>query len=161
MRICATTSFNSSSSVAFPGPGIVAAAAFSLSLKFVFVANVVPRRLLPGPVRSTTGIPLSVELAAAFSLHLIGFHFLDLDVATVIASSVSSAGDDTVKSSFLALAMTSARLSGFDPESESFGSDLVLLSASVVCLPRLLSTCAASEIFIGDVPSGLRALSNR
>ncbi len=159
MRTCATTSLNSSASVAFPGPGVVAAAAFSLSLKFVFVANVVPRQLLPGPVRSTTGLLLSNVLAATFLIRLIGFHFLDLDVATVIASSASSAGDDALKNSFLALAMASARLSGFDHESESFGSDLVLLSASVVCLPRLLLSCASAAIFIGDVPSGLRALS--
>ena len=106
-------------------------------------------------------MPLSVPLAAVFSLCLIGFHFLDLDVANVIASSASSAGDGALKSSFLALAMASARLSALDPESESFGSDLVLLSASVVCPPRMLSSRVGSAIFIGDVPSGRRALSDR
>ena len=57
--------------------------------------------------------------------------------------------------------MAPARLSGFVPESESFGSYLVLLSACFVCLLWLLFSCVFSAIFIGDVPSGWRALSDR
>jgi hypothetical protein len=60
--------------------------------------------------------------------------------------------------------MASVRLSVFDPESKSLGSDFVLLSASVVCFVRMLlvleaSSFVGSVIFIGDVPSGLGALS--
>ncbi len=133
MRICATTSFSSSFLVAFPGPGVVTVAAISFSLKFVVAANVVPHRLLTGAVRSTSGMPLSAAPVAFVLLRLIGFHFLDLNVANVTASSASSAGDVSLKSSFLALAITSARLSTLDPESKSFGLDFVLLSASAVC----------------------------
>jgi hypothetical protein len=96
---------------------------------------------------------LSEVLVAIFSGRLIGFHFLDLDVATEIASSVSSStGNDALKSVFRALAMASARLSDFESDYESFGSDLVVL---------LSASCVGSAIFIGDVPSGRCALSKR
>ena len=141
----------------------MAAADASFPLKFVSVANVVPRRLPPVSVRSTTVLLLS-DVSLAF--FLIGFHFLDLDVAVVIASSDSVVGNVSLKSSFLALAITSSRLPPLELDSESLGSDFVLLSASAVCCtggpygPGLL-LCSVSTSFIGDVPSGLGALSER
>jgi hypothetical protein len=105
------------------GPGVGAVSAISFSLKFVSAANDVPRLMLSVQVKSTI-VVLPEVLAAPFSGRLIGFHFLDLDVATEIASSASSsASDDSLKSVFRALAMASARLSDFDPDSESFGLD--------------------------------------
>ncbi len=165
-RTCATTSLISSSGV-FPFPGVFVTAVDSFSLKFVSVANVAPQRLPLGPVRLMIGVVLSGLLAVTFSAVFIGFHFLDLAVATVIASSsASAAGGDALNNSFLALAMALVRLSVFDPKSGSLGSDFVLLSASVVCFVRMLlvleaSSFVGSVIFIDDVPSGLGALSVR
>lgn len=161
MRIRVTVSLRSSFLSVCPGRGVTAAGSFPL--KLVSVANVVPRRLPVVSVRSTTVLLLSNFPTAVL---LIGFHFLDLDVAVVMASSDSVVGDVFLKSSFRALAITLSRLPPLEPESESLGSDFVLLSASAVCCsgrpfgPGLL-LCSASSIFIEDVPSGLGALSER
>lgn len=162
MRIWVTISLRSSFLSGRPGRG-VAVAGSSFPLKLVSVAKVVLRRVPPVSVRSTT-----VLLLPDFPLVvlLIGFHFLDPDVAVVMASSDSVVRDVFLKSSFLALAITSSRLPPLELETESLGSDFVLLSASAVCCPGNpfgpdLLLCSPSPIFIGDVPSGLGALSER
>ena len=127
IRTWVTVSLRSSFLSARPGLGVAAADA-SFPLKLVSVANVVPRRLPPVSVRSTTVLLLSSFPPAIL---LIGFHFLDLDVAVVIASSDSVVDSFSLNSSFLALAITSSRLPPLEPDSESLGSDFVRCGARV------------------------------
>jgi hypothetical protein len=92
-----------------------------------------------------------------------GTHFLDFEVAKVIASSSTLSRGVNLKSSFCALAIISFRLSALDSVSYSFGSNLMVLLASVGSFITLLLVTEVSSsfdlvIFIGDVPSGRRAL---
>ncbi len=94
---------------------------------------------------------------------LMGTHFLDFEVAKVILSSSTLGGGVDLKSSFRALAIISFRLSALDSASDSFGSDLMVLLASVGSFITLLLVTEVSSsfdlvIFIGDVPLGHRAL---
>ncbi len=94
---------------------------------------------------------------------LMGTHFLDFEVAKVITLPSTSGGGVNLKSSFRALAIISFRLSALDSISDSFGSDLTVLLASIGSIITLLLVTEVSSsfdlvIFIGDVPSGRRAL---
>ncbi len=94
---------------------------------------------------------------------LMGTHFLDFEVAKVIVLSSTLGGGVDLKSSFRALAIISFRLSALDYVADSFGSDLMVLSASVGSFITLLlvmevSSSFDSVIFISDVPLGCRAL---
>ncbi len=94
---------------------------------------------------------------------LMGTHFLDFEVAKVIASLSTLGGGVDLQSSFRALTIISFRLSALDSISDSFGSDLMVLLASVGSFITLLLITEVSSrfdlvIFIGDVPLGRTAL---
>jgi hypothetical protein len=92
-----------------------------------------------------------------------GTYFLDFEVAKVIALLSTLGRGVDLKSSLHALTIISFRLSALDSVSDYFGSDLMVLLASVGSFITLLLVTEVSSsfdlvIFIGDLPLGCRAL---
>jgi hypothetical protein len=101
-------------------------------------------------------------VVSVLSAALMGTHFLDLDVAIVILSSLLSCAGGVEKRVFHALAIMLERLSSLDSMFISLVSLLAVLSMSAIFMMLLLvaeaSLLFTSLVFIGDIPWGCYVL---